>query len=363
MRKVNVAIVGCGNISGIYLENLTRRFQNVTVYAISDLIEENVKAKSQQFGIERTMTFEEIIADPNVEIVLNLTTPPIHYDICKRALEAGKNVYVEKPLSLCYEQGKELVSLAGEKGLLLGCAPDTFLGAGIQTARRVIDDGILGDIIGATAFMVCHGHESWHPGPEFYYKKGGGPMFDMGPYYLTALVNLIGSVRSVSGMTAISQPTRTITSQPKYGQIIEVEVPTHVNGLLRFSNGAIGNIITSFDVWGSTLPRIEIYGTRGSMIVPDPNCFDGEVLVKQYFDQEFHSWPLVTADSANSRGIGLSDMADALIGGRADHRACGKLALHVLEIMEKIHTSSDEHREITLESSCEKPKPMPISNR
>lgn len=358
MRKVNVAIVGCGNISGIYLKNLTTKYHNVNVYAISDLIEANTKAKSEEYGVERIMTFEEIIADPNVEIVLNLTTPPIHYSLCKKALEAGKNVYVEKPLSLNYEQGKELVELAEEKGLLLGCAPDTFLGAGLQTCRKVIDDGLLGDIIGASAYMLCHGHESWHPGPEFYYKVGGGPMFDMGPYYLTALVNMIGSVESVSGMTAISMPTRTITSQPKYGQIIDVEVPTHVNGLLRFSNGAIGNIITSFDVWGSSVPRIEVHGTRGSMIVPDPNCFGGEVLVKQYFDNEFKNYPLVTPDSENSRGIGLSDMADCLLNGRKDHRANGKMALHVLEIMEKIHTSSDEHREMKLESTCERPAAM-----
>ena len=186
-------------------------------------------------------------------------------------------------------------------------------------------------------------------------------MFDMGPYYLTALVNMIGSVDSVSGMTAISMPTRTITSQPKFGQTIEVEVPTHVNGLLRFSNGAIGNIVTSFDIWGHKHPNIEIHGTRGSMIVPDPNNFDGEVLVKQYFDTEFKSYPLLTRDSTNSRGIGLSDMAQALLEGRKNHRANGKLALHVLEIMEKIHTSSDEHREIRLESTCEKPVPMPMS--
>ena len=249
MRKVNVAVVGCGNISGIYLENLTKRFHNVQVYAVSDLIAENAKTKSELYGIAKILTFEEIIADPNVEIVLNLTTPPTHYSLCRRALEAGKHVYVEKPLSLTYAEGKALVSLAEERGLLLGCAPDTFLGAGQQTCRRIIEEGLLGDIIGATAFMVCHGHESWHPGPEFYYKKGGGPMFDMGPYYLTALVNMMGPVEWVSGMTAISVPTRTITSQPKYGQVIDVEVPTHVNGLLRFANGAIGNIITSFDVW------------------------------------------------------------------------------------------------------------------
>lgn len=360
MQKINVAIVGCGNISNIYLKNLTTFFPNVNVYAIADLVESAVKSRSEEYGIERIMTFEQIIQDNNVDIVLNLTTPPIHYKLCKQALEAGKNVYVEKPLSLTYAEGKKLVQLAEEKGLLLGCAPDTFMGAGIQTARRIIDDGLIGDVIGASAFMVCHGHESWHPAPEFYYKSGGGPMFDMGPYYVTALVNLIGSVDAVSGMTAISQPTRTITSQPKYGQIIDVEVPTHVNGLLRFSNGAIGNIITSFDVWGSKLPRIEIYGTRGALIVPDPNTFGGEVLLKQSFDKEFNRVPLMTQYSENSRGLGVSDMADCLLNERKDNRASGKLALHVLEIMEAIHTSSNEGRQIKLDSTCQRPTPMPL---
>lgn len=360
MKKINVAIVGCGNISDIYLQNLTTRHSHIQVYAVSDLIEENVKTKAEKYGVEHIMTFEEIIADPQVDIVLNLTTPPLHFNLCRQALEAGKHVYVEKPLSLKYTEGKELVELAESRGLLLGCAPDTFLGAGIQTCRRLIDEGLIGDVVGATAFMVCHGHESWHPNPEFYYKVGGGPMFDMGPYYLTALVNLVGGVESVSGMNTSSSPTRRITSQPKYGQIIDVEVPTHVSGLLRFKNGAVGSILTSFDVWGSNLPRIEIYGTRGSMIVPDPNCFDGEVLVKQYFDNEFKNYPLLTENSMNSRGIGLADMAECVLEGRTNHRASGKLALHVLEIMEKIHTSSDEHREIRLESDCEKPEVMPL---
>ena len=351
MDKINVAVVGCGNISGIYLKNLTQRFHNVHVYAVSDLIAENAKAKCAEYGIDKIMTFQEIIQDPQVQIVLNITTPPFHYTLCKQALEAGKHVYVEKPLSLKFEEGKELAALAAEKGLLLGCAPDTFLGAGIQTCRHIIQQGLIGEVIGATAFMVCHGHESWHPNPEFYYQVGGGPMFDMGPYYLTALVHLMGPVRSVSGMTAISMPTRTITSQPKYGKVIDVEVPTHVNGLLRFANGAIGNIITSFDVWGSTLPRIEIYGKLGTVIVPDPNGFGGEVLLRQSFDKTFKAFPLITEYSDNCRGIGLSAMAEALQNGNNVHPANGSQALHVLEIMEKIHTSSDLHRELDLEST------------
>ena len=360
MKKANVAVVGCGNISSIYLENLTGRFRNVEVYAVSDLVAEKAKSQAEKYGVERIMSFDEILADPNVDIVLNITTPQTHYSLCKAALLAGKQVYVEKPLSLKFSEGAELVALAKEKGLLIGCAPDTFLGAGIQTCRRIIEMGIIGQVTGCTAFMTCHGHESWHPDPEFYYKKGGGPMFDMGPYYLTALVNLLGPVEYVAGMTSMATPTRTITSQPKNGTVIDVEVPTHVNGLLRFESGAVGSILTSFDVWASTLPRIEVYGTRGAMIVPDPNCFDGQILVKQSFDTEFKSWPMMTQDSVNSRGIGLSDMADRILSGRESHRASGDLALHVLEIMEAIHVSSDERKQVKLTSTCAKPEMMPI---
>ena len=360
MKKLNVAIVGCGNISSIYLENLTGRFQNVDVYAVSDLVEEKAKSQAEKYGVERIMSFDEILADPNVDIILNITTPQTHYSLCKAALLAGKHVYVEKPLSLKFQEGLELVELAKEKNLLIGCAPDTFLGAGIQTCRRIIDMGIIGQVTGCTAFMTCHGHESWHPDPEFYYKKGGGPMFDMGPYYLTALVNLLGPVEYVAGMTSMATPTRTITSQPKNGTVIDVEVPTHVNGLLRFENGAVGSILTSFDVWDSTLPRIEVYGTRGAMIVPDPNGFDGPVLVKQAFDDGFKPWPVMTRNSVNSRGIGLSDMADRILNGRESHRASGDIALHVLEIMEAIHVSSDEKTQVKLKSTCEKPEKMPI---
>lgn len=360
MKKVNVAVVGCGNISGIYLKNLTQTFDNVNVYAISDLIPANTKAKSEEYGIDRIMTLDEILADENVQIVLNLTTPPLHYGISKKALEAGKHVHSEKPLSITYSQGKELVKLAEEKGLFLGCAPDTFLGGGIQTCRKIIDDGLIGDVIGANAFMMCHGHESWHPNPAFYYQVGGGPMLDMGPYYLTALVSLMGSVKSVSGMTSKSFPTRTVTSQPNYGQIIDVEVPTHVNGLMRFENGAVGNIITTFDVWGSTLPWIEVHGTRGSIQVPDPNGFGGQVMLKQHFDAEFKPYPTTHGMTENSRGLGVWDMADCILNGRKDLRASGRLALHVLEIMESIHVSSDRKAEVALETSCDRPIPMPL---
>lgn len=358
MKKVNVGIVGCGNISGIYFENLTNVFSNVNVYACADLIPERVKEAAQKWNVPNILTFEEMLEYSEIEIILNITTPIGHYDICKKAILAGKHVYVEKPLSLTFEQGCELVKLAKEKNVLLGGAPDTFMGAGIQTCRKLIDDGFIGKPIASTAFMMCHGHESWHPAPEFYYKNGGGPMFDMGPYYLTALVNLMGGVEEVCGMNNITFPTRTITSQPKFGEIIDVEVDTHVAGLLRFESGAVGTIITSFDVWNSNLPRIEIYGTRGTIVVPDPNGFGGPVLLSTLDGSGFKEIPLTHIYAQNSRGIGVSDMAECIISGGVN-RASGELTNHVLEIMSAIISSDKSKQYYKMLTKCSKPKAMP----
>ncbi|MHB8962828.1 MAG: Gfo/Idh/MocA family protein [Saccharofermentanales bacterium] len=340
MQKVKIGVVGCGNISSIYFENLTKNFENTEVYACSDLNGELARSAAAKWNIPHVMTLEQMLEDPGIKIILNITTPQGHYPICKKALQAGKNVYVEKPLSLSFEEGCDLVEIARTKGLLLGGAPDTFMGAGIQTSMQMIQDGVIGETIGASAFMMCHGHESWHPAPEFYYKKGGGPLFDMGPYYLTALVSLMGGVREVSGMTAKAFESRTITSEPQYGKIIEVEVPTHVSALLRFDNGAVASLITSFDVWGSTLPRIEIYGTRGTLLVPDPNTFGGPVLLASADGKSFGEVELTHSHSENSRGIGVSDMARCIAeGGRP--RAGSDLTNHVLEIMCAIGRSDD----------------------
>ncbi len=359
MKKVNIGVVGCGNISGIYFKNLTQTFLNTHVYSCADLNQKAAKAAAEQWNIPRIQTLEEMLEDPEIEIILNITTPQSHYDICKKALLAGKHVYVEKPLSLSFDQGAELVRLAHEKGLMLGGAPDTFLGGGIQTCRKLIDDGFIGQPIGATAFMLCHGHESWHPSPEFYYKKGGGPMFDMGPYYLTALVNLMGGVKEVTGMTHKTFDTRTITSQPKFGTVVEVEVPTHVAGSLRFTNGAIGTIITSFDVWNSTLPRIEIYGTRGSLLVPDPNTFGGPVLLSTLDGSGFKEIPLTHIYAENSRGLGVADMAQCILEGNRNNKASGALTNHVLEIMCGIHESDETGRTYVMKSSFDRPEPLP----
>lgn len=360
MERVKVGIVGCGCISGIYLTNLTTIFHRIIeVYAVADLIQEREDHAAATYHVSHQIKFEQMLEDPNIEMILNITTPKDHYWICKAALEAGKHVYVEKPLSLTKEQGSELVTLAEKKGLYLGDAPDTFLGGGLQTCRKAIDDGLIGDPIGATAFMVCHGHESWHPDPEFYYQVGGGPMFDMGPYYLTALVSMLGPAKEVCGMTAVTFPERTITSEKKYGQKVQVEVPTHVTGCIRFQSGAIATMITSFDVWDSTLPRIEIYGTRGTLVVPDPNTFGGPVMVRCSFHTGFSELPLTHIYSENSRGLGLADMAVAIRTGRR-HRANGEMANHVLELMHAFHTSAESGKYEQLATSCRRPDPLPL---
>jgi len=241
----------------------------------------------------------------------------------------------------------------------VGNAPDTFLGAGLQTCRKLIDDGWIGEPVAATAFMMSPGHERWHPDPAFFYQRGGGPMFDMGPYYLTALVFLLGPVRRVTGSTRITRAQRTITSQPKYGQTIDVQVPTYVTGTLDFARGAIGTIITSFDTWAAELPRIEIYGAQGTLSVPDPNTFGGPVRVRRAGSSEWSEIPLTHPYTENSRGLGVADMAHAIHSGRA-HRASSELAFHVLDIMCAIHDAADQDRHIPLESSCERPAPFPL---
>lgn len=358
MTKIKVGIIGCGNISGIYFQ-AGRTFEILDIVACADLIPERAEAKATEFSIPKACSVEELLADPEIQIVVNLTTPEAHAEICLRALEAGKSVHVEKPLAITREDGRKILGLAKSKGLLVGSAPDTFLGGGLQTCRKLLDDGWIGEPVGATAFMMCHGHESWHPAPEFYYKIGGGPMFDMGPYYLTALVSLFGPVKRVTGATRITFPERTITSAPKYGTKITVDVPTYVVGIMDFASGAIGTIITTFDVWASQLPRIEVYGTEGSMSVPDPNGFGGPVLVRRKDSSEWREVPLTHGYANNSRGIGVADMAYSLLSGRK-HRANGDMAYHVLDLMHGFHDASDSGKHYELQSTCERPEPLPL---
>ncbi len=352
--KTKVGVIGCGNISSNYIRN-SRQYESFEFSAFADLDLERAKAKAEEYGNNAIgCTVDEIMADPEIKIILNLTIPKAHFSVAKAALEAGKHVYNEKPLTITRAEGEELRALAAAKGLRIGGAPDTFLGAGIQTCRKIIEDGLIGEPVGATAFMMCHGHESWHPDPEFYYEVGGGPMFDMGPYYLTALVNLLGPVNSVMGSTRISFPERTITSEKKFGKKVTVEVPTHVVGLLNFANGAVGTIITSFDVWAHHMPCIEIYGSKGSLIVPDPNGFEGEV---QLWTEETKEWqvvPLLEDRKFTGRSLGVADMAYAIQNSR-EHRANGNLTFHVLDIMHALHDSSDTHRAVKLDEVLQHP--------
>lgn len=359
MDRIKVGIIGCGNISGIYLKNCSQIFRNIEVIACADILYDKAKARAEEYGVPIACTVDELINNPEVRIVINLTMPGAHAEICMKALNAGKNIYVEKPLAINREEGQRIVSLADSKGLLVGCAPDTFMGGGLQTCRKLIDDGWIGEPAAATAFMMGCGPEGWHPDPEFFYKKGGGPMYDMGPYYLTALVNLLGPVDNVVGSTSISFTERTITSEQKFGKKIKVEVPTHISGILNFKSRAVCTIITSFDVYGSRLPNMEIYGSEGTLCVPDPNTFGGPVLIRRKGSTQWSEIPLTHGYSENSRGIGVSDLACSLISGRR-HRANSAVAYHVLDIMDGIHDSSQCGKIYKLSSTCMRSEPMPL---
>ncbi|WMJ22840.1 Gfo/Idh/MocA family oxidoreductase [Paludicola sp. MB14-C6] len=354
MNKVRIGIIGIGDISGIYLKNITELYKELELYAVCDLIKEKaLKAKDANPDVIIYDTMDEVFADENVDIVLNLTRPYEHYGVSKAALLAGKHVYSEKPLAATLEEGKELVAIAKEKNLLLGGAPDTFMGAGIQTCRKLIDDGFIGTPIGAATFMICHGHESWHPDPAFYYKHGGGPMMDMGPYYITALVNLLGRISSTMSVAKANFKTRTITSAPHFGETVDVEVPTHVNGILNFESGAVGTIFTTFDVYSDSQARFEIYGTEGTLIVPDPNCFDGSIKLLKPQDGTYKEIPLCFNYSQNSRALGLADMAKALQTNRPFRANCEQ-TFHVLEVMQSLQKGGTT----TIESPFNRKAPM-----
>jgi predicted dehydrogenase len=367
--KTKIGIIGCGNISSVYVQN-AYRLPTLELVALADLdparpsgkIEE-IKEKWREWGLllepvlPRACSVSELLADPAIELVVNLTVPKAHAGVAIQCLAAGKHAYHEKPFGLTREEGKRVLEAAERNGRVVGCAPDTFLGAGIQTARKIIDDGVIGEPVACSAFMTCPGHEWWHPDPEFYYEKGGGPMFDMGPYYLTALVNLIGPVARVSGFARKSYATRTISSEKKRGKVIEVETPTHFATSLEFRNGALGTMIMSFDVFGANLPRIEVYGSKGSVSVPDPNRFEGEVRVK-IGRGEWEMVPLTHGNRGNWRGIGVAEMGAAVGRGRVP-RASGAVGYHVLDVMEGAVEAAELGRAVEIRSTVERPAAMP----
>jgi predicted dehydrogenase len=361
MDKTKIGIIGCGNISPAYL-SAGQRFEILEIAAVADMIPERARARAEEYGIPRACTVAELLADPEVSIVVNLTIPRAHAEVALATLEAGKHTYGEKPLAVNRAEGQQVMDRARDVGLRVGSAPDTFLGGGIQTARKLIDDGWIGQPIAANANMAGHGHESWHPDPAFYYQVGGGPLLDMGPYYLTALVNLLGPVQRVVSSSTITFPQRTITSQPRCGETVAVEVPTHVAGILQFAGGAVGTLLMTFDVWASNLPLLEIYGTEGSLSVGDPNGFGGPVHVRRADAGEWSAMPLSHIYTDQNRGIGVADMAHALRSGRP-HRASGDLAFHVLDIMDTLIESSAAGKYLEVQSRCDRPAMLPVGLR
>jgi len=360
MKRVNVGIIGCGDIARKAYVSGVRMFKVLNLVACADIQEEAARRLSADLNIPRACSVDELLADESIDLVLNLTTPQAHATVNLDILAANKHLYVEKPFALTRKDASTVLEKASEKGLLTAAAPDTFLGAGIQTCRKVIDDGWIGEPTAATAFMAGPGHESWHPNPEFYYQQGGGPLLDMGPYYLTALVNLLGPIKRVSGLAKTTYRERTITNSSRYGEIIPVQVYTHFSASLEFRSGVLATMIMSFDVHRHHLPGIEIYGTEGTLLVPDPNTFAGPVRVfrPQQPEPLWHEIPLTSPYYRKSRGIGAADLAYAITGSRP-HRATGALATHVLDAMLAIEESASRRTCVELETTVERPAIIP----
>jgi predicted dehydrogenase len=351
-----VGLVGCGVIAKVYAEKMNA-LPFVTLAACADVLPERAQVFAAQHGT-RALPLEQLLAGDDVDVVLNLTVPLAHAEVTSRALESGKSVFSEKPLAVTFEAGRRLVTTAAARNVRLGCAPDTFLGAGLQTCRKLIDDGAIGEPVAANGFMLSPGPESWHPGPAIFYQQGAGPLFDMGPYYLTALTVLLGPARRVTASARITRAERVIGSEPLRGQKIRVDVPTHVASVIDFASGPVATLVTSFDVQASRNRWIEIQGTEGTLSVPDPNTFGGEVQIRKSYRHEWETVAHTHGNAQQSRGLGLADMATAMRSNRS-HRASGELALHVLELMEGAVRASETGLHVTLTTSCERPAPLP----
>lgn len=358
-EPVRIGLIGCGAISGAYLA-AAPSFPVIRIVACADLSREAAERKAADFRVPRVCSVDELLADGSIDVVLNLTVPKAHAEVTLRALAAGRHAYCEKPLGVTREEGRKILELAASRRLCVGCAPDTFLGAGIQTARKLIDDGAIGRPVAFTAFYMSRGHETWHPNPEFYYERGGGPMFDMGPYYLTALFNFFGPVRRIAGAASTAVPVRTITSQPKYGKAMRVETPDHVCGTIEFESGVTGVIIQTFATHHPTYNAnhpITVYGTEGTLKVPDPNTFDGPVFLRRADDRDWREAPSPFV-RGYGRSVGLADMAHGIRGGRP-HRASGELAFAVLDVMQGFLEASERGAAYEPKSRFERPAPMP----
>ncbi|MDQ0453848.1 Gfo/Idh/MocA family protein [Rhizobium paknamense] len=361
--ELGVGIIGCGNISAAYF-TLAPLFKGLKVVACSDLNMAAAEARAAEFGV-KAQTVPELLANPDVHVVVNLTIPDAHYPVSKQALEAGKHVYSEKPLVLSLEAGEDLRRLAKAKNLSVGCAPDTFLGGAHQLARRYIDQGGVGRITSGTCHVMSPGMEMWHPNPDFFFLPGGGPILDLGPYYIANLINLIGPVKRVGALTSMASETRTITSEPRNGEVIPVKTPTNIHALLEFVSGATITLSASWDVWSHRHANMELYGTEGSLFVPDPNFFGGTVEASgrnkdiQPLDGWDHPFGINNQESphgprANYRTAGLADMAVAILEGR-DARCSLDRALHGVDVMTSILKSGETGEFITLSTTCTQP--------
>ncbi|MBB5575843.1 Gfo/Idh/MocA family protein [Rhizobium paranaense] len=363
-ENLGVGIIGCGNISMTYLRNAAL-FSGIELRACADISADAAALRAREFGI-RSVSVDQLLADPEVDLVLNLTVPAVHFDVTMSALSAGKHVFTEKPLATSAADGRILVAEAKNRGLLLGSAPDTFLGAAGRRARRLMEQGAIGRPVSGTAFMMGRGMEHWHPNPQFYYQPGGGPVFDMGPYYLTMMVNLLGPVVRVMAMATKGQDERLITAEgPFKNTRFKVGTPTNVLSLLEFQSGATVNFGASWDVFRHSNHPIELHGTEGSLRLPDPDTFGGTVSLSERgaewrnfeSDGELYgerNWPFAAPDRANYRMLGVADLARALTENRPP-RASGELALHVLEIMEAILASGESGRSVSVGGGLARP--------
>jgi len=355
MERVRVGVIGCGAISANYLKN-ARNLPILEIAACADLDMDRARSRAQEFEVPKACTPEELLRDDSIELVLNLTVPKAHAPLALQAIESGKHVYNEKPLAIDRDEGRRLLDAASARGVRLGCAPDTFMGAGLQTARKLIDDGRIGRPVAFSGLMLGRGPDVWHANPAFFYEPGGGPMFDMGPYYITALLNLLGPVQHITGTATVAIPDR----KDKQGNAIPVHTPDHVCGTVQFESGAAGTLMTSFAVAHGVYDRqfpILVYGTEGALKVPDPNGFDGPVQIRRIEDEEWQEAPHAFP-KGYGRSVGLADMASAIRSGRP-HRAGGEQAFTTLDLMQGFLDSSREGRIYAPALRYERPAPMP----
>ncbi|MCO6178377.1 Gfo/Idh/MocA family protein [Ciceribacter sp. RN22] len=367
-RELGVGIIGCGNISTTYF-SLAPLFRGLKVLACTDLNMNAAELRAEEYGV-KAQTVDELLANDELDIIVNLTIPDAHYVVSKRILEAGKHVYSEKPLVLSLEAGEDLRRIAKDKKLSVGCAPDTFLGGSHQLARKYIDEGGIGRITSGTCHVMSPGMEMWHPNPDFFFLPGGGPVLDLGPYYIANLINLIGPVKRVAALTSMASEMRTITSQPRAGEVIPVRTPTNIHALLEFENGATVTLSASWDVWSHRHGNMELYGTDGSLFVPDPNFFGGtveasgrnkEIKPLESWDHPFgiDNQEHANGPRANYRTAGLADMAVAILEGR-DARCSLDRALHGVDVMTSILQSGAEGRFVELSTTCTQPQALGI---